>query len=363
MDTSLNSDHYGFAVPVKNERSEHFVKSHQIEELPQFHDQHIFHSASQHQYPPIDYNFYPPPQFQPILPSNHNLSNSGSEVKMMNGQYLNSMDEGYRLDHYMYSDQYTHQIQPTESVPQNHIHATSNPISYNFSFYDTNNAPSLHQEHKYQMSTHSTPCNFQEGFPTSSPWMDQDNGFDNFTVKSDINHYDLHPCLTVKSEATHFDLHPCQWESCHEAFHSMEDMIRHVVESHIGAGRSTYECRWRGCKRECKPFPKRHKMLNHFRTHTGEKPFICKFPNCKKAFSRPDSLATHIKTHSDIRPYICPLPDCGRAYYHSRSLRKHLIAHSTRPTPYTALLQKALQSGVRATIQTDNSAILASTTG
>ncbi|KAI8979548.1 hypothetical protein BDF20DRAFT_795430, partial [Mycotypha africana] len=59
-------------------------------------------------------------------------------------------------------------------------------------------------------------------------------------------------------------------------------------------------CEWENCARNDKPFTKRHKMLNHLRIHTGERPFVCPKPNCEKKFSRPDSLTTHIKTHSTV---------------------------------------------------------------
>ncbi|ORX89679.1 hypothetical protein K493DRAFT_197204, partial [Basidiobolus meristosporus CBS 931.73] len=114
---------------------------------------------------------------------------------------------------------------------------------------------------------------------------------------------------------------------CNKVYSVLETLISHIGQEHIGSGKASYKCEWQGCPRNQKPFTKRHKMYNHMRTHTGERPFQCPVPDCGKKFSRPDSLATHVKTHSNIRPYICPVPGCGKAYYHSRSLRKHVKGH------------------------------------
>ncbi|CAO3640477.1 unnamed protein product [Mucor hiemalis] len=129
----------------------------------------------------------------------------------------------------------------------------------------------------------------------------------------------------------------CKWNNCSIEFNSLDDLINHVKADHIGSGKANYYCCWKDCARQQKPFTKRHKMHNHLRTHTGERPFVCTEPDCGKKFSRPDSLTTHAKIHSNIRPYLCNNPDCGKAYYHLRSLRKHerthLQKHDTTPPP------------------------------
>ncbi|CAO3682687.1 unnamed protein product [Rhizopus stolonifer] len=137
------------------------------------------------------------------------------------------------------------------------------------------------------------------------------------------------------------EVHSCQWESCIEEFITIDELINHVKDEHIGSGKTQYYCCWKDCARQQKPFTKRHKMHNHLRIHTGERPFVCTEPDCGKKFSRPDSLTTHVKIHSNIRPYLCKYPNCDKAYYHLRSLRKHEKAH-TKDDDTTVVVQSTL---------------------
>jgi hypothetical protein len=68
----------------------------------------------------------------------------------------------------------------------------------------------------------------------------------------------------------------CGWLHCGQQFDNLQLLIAHISESHVGSGKASYRCEWENCARNQKPFTKRHKMFNHLRTHTGERPFVCK---------------------------------------------------------------------------------------
>ena len=70
----------------------------------------------------------------------------------------------------------------------------------------------------------------------------------------------------------------CLWRDCNMTFDAMMALNEHVADVHIGSGKACYTCDWKNCPRMMKPFTKRHKMYNHLRTHTGERPFRCLVP-------------------------------------------------------------------------------------
>ena len=104
-----------------------------------------------------------------------------------------------------------------------------------------------------------------------------------------------------------------------EAPPSDQQTMAAIVPSTIIA---VYFCRWTNCHRRDRPFRQLDKIQLHMRTHTGERPYQCSFPNCGRSFSRQDLLTAHSRTHDVKRKMVCV--KCGKVFYHTKSLEKHL---------------------------------------
>jgi|LauGreDrversion4_2_1035121.scaffolds.fasta_scaffold2134719_1 hypothetical protein len=58
------------------------------------------------------------------------------------------------------------------------------------------------------------------------------------------------------------------------------------------------KCDFHGCDMI---FGKMHNYLDHIRSHTGERPFVCSLSSCRQAFTQKANLYKHLKMHSHYR--------------------------------------------------------------
>ena len=83
---------------------------------------------------------------------------------------------------------------------------------------------------------------------------------------------------------------PCPFEGCSRSFHDAMSLNKHIELIHSESNQ--FECE--SCH---KALSSLQNLKEHTYTHTGERPYVCDFPNCQRSFRQRSLLSAHKKAH------------------------------------------------------------------
>ncbi|KNC96348.1 uncharacterized protein SPPG_08249 [Spizellomyces punctatus DAOM BR117] len=95
----------------------------------------------------------------------------------------------------------------------------------------------------------------------------------------------------------------CKWQGCFTFHDSEEDFVHHVgghvntlpwsEKASVTDKAAIFGCKWEGCGNQ-KHFEYRQRLIEHLRTHTDERPFLCPVRQCAHRFTVRSNCMSHV---------------------------------------------------------------------
>ena len=106
--------------------------------------------------------------------------------------------------------------------------------------------------------------------------------------------------------------------------------VKVEIPKEKGRWSDIYKCPEASCEFSSRSW---NHVRDHYKTHSGEKPYQCKF--CDKKFSQKPNCETHIRTHDDKFKFKCEVDECDAKFTEYRNLKKHGAAKHDIDMPKT----------------------------
>ena len=133
-----------------------------------------------------------------------------------------------------------------------------------------------------------------------------------FALKNELNRH----VLSHKGER-HF---LCSYAGCDMSFSRPDTARAHE--------RRIYEPRQYACSECPSSFVLETELHDHYRSHTGERPFQCSYAGCGMSFPRRDTARVHERRIHGPRQHTCS--ECPRSFALKNELNRHVLSHTSK---------------------------------